>query len=108
MHAEEGASRSRRLHFHERRPWPHVACIAELGRQLFHGSLAKERGERQRLPEPLLDVRHDLHGEQGVSSELEEVVFYTDGLDPEHLLPNLHEIELKDSAWRNECTAVKG
>src|SRR5262245_49788276 len=66
----------------------HPEHVSHVLRDLRDGGRVEEAPERKlhakRFPEP----RGDEGREQGVSAELEEIVVYSDFLDPEHFLPD--------------------
>ena len=101
-HAEERPFRSGRLDQDERGWAPGARVGPQLLTQPLHGRVLEERCQRQPMVEGLLDLGHQVHGQDRVPAQVEEVVLRSDRPDAEHLLPDHHQPPLHLVAGRNE------
>jgi len=75
------------LQLEHRREKARAVGVQQRAAQTLHGRVRVERGERQTLPQVLLDPVHHPHRGQRVTAEREEVVPHPDRTHPEELLP---------------------
>lgn len=88
---EQGRTRADGLNGDDRRPIGRVGFGVEQCCHLGDGWGAKERGQRQTPADLFLDCGKQSHGEQGVSSQVEEAVVDADPLQTHHVGPGSRE-----------------
>ena len=78
VHAEERWTRAAPLNHHKRRPRLRPAFIANHACKLLHRRCLKQGGERQVAAERFFDQREQVHRQQRMAAQLEEVVINAD------------------------------
>src|SRR5439155_10610762 len=87
------------LNGHQRIPPNRASFLAEhLGEQLDRWRLKQQR-DRQPLAQCLLDCPEDLQRQQGVASEVEEIVPHSDRGHAQDLLPDRGQLQLQPVPW---------
>ncbi len=82
-------------------PQAFLTQLGDDGGELGYRRSLEEPAERYLDPEPLANPRHHLGTEQGVPSELEEVVQGADAVDAEHIAPDRRQLGLPLPARRH-------